>query len=138
MLTGMLKEHATKQQIRKEMQEKKKNEAVVAAHQLSNAVVEHLNSRVHVAYNNQKRLDVETKRLENNGANLIKQTEHWITLIDSFNTALKQIGDVDSWSKVIEDDITIISNTLESVHKGVFNVFENIAKIDFSVSQYFM
>ncbi|KAI1729074.1 GCN5-like protein 1 (GCN5L1) domain-containing protein [Ditylenchus destructor] len=118
MLGGMLKEHQTKQQIRKELQEKKKNEAVVAAHALSNAVVEHLNSRVHVAYNNQKRLDIETKRLENNGVNLIKQTEQWISFIETFNNTLKQIGDVESWSKAIEDDITVISNTLEEVHKG--------------------
>jgi hypothetical protein len=58
-------------------------------HELSNAVVDHLNLRISYAYNNQKRLDIECKKLEKNGANLAKQAEQWTTVVDSFNSAFK-------------------------------------------------
>jgi hypothetical protein len=118
VLGSLVKEHSVKQQIRKELQEKRKNEAVVAAHGLSNAIVEHLNSRVSQAYGFQKRLDVESKKLDNHASNLVRATEQWITFIDSFNNALKEIGDVESWSKVIEKDMTVITKTLETVYNG--------------------
>lgn len=113
----MIKEHGLKQNVSKEMQEKRKNEAIVAAHSLTDSVVDHLNLRVSHAYNSQKRLDVECKKLENNSANLVKHTEQWVELVQQMNQSLKEIGDVESWSKVIERDITLISNVLEHVHK---------------------
>uniref|UniRef100_A0AC35F4A3 Biogenesis of lysosome-related organelles complex 1 subunit 1 n=1 Tax=Panagrolaimus sp. PS1159 TaxID=55785 RepID=A0AC35F4A3_9BILA len=116
MLPQIVKDSHFKQQIRRELQEKKKNEAVVAAHSFSNAVVDHLNAKVSHAYNNQKRIDVEGKRLDNNSAKLILQAEQWATMIESFTNAIKEMGDVQSWGNVIENDMKIITQTLEEVH----------------------
>jgi hypothetical protein len=82
-------------------------------------------------------LDVECKKLENNGANLARHAEQWVELVQQMNHALKvsfacnyksrlfkierffqEIGDVENWSKAIEEDISVISNVLKNVHKG--------------------
>ena len=66
---------------------------------------------------NQKRLDSEAKHLHLNATNFSKQTSAWLQLIDSFNTSLKEVGDVQSWARTIETDMRIVSSTLEYAYK---------------------
>lgn len=47
-----------------------------------------------------------------------KQTAQWISMVEGFNQALKEIGDVENWARSIEMDMRTIATALEYVHKG--------------------
>lgn len=117
MLSSMLKEHQAKQTVRKEAQEVKRKDAVAAANNLTQALVDHLNVGVAQAYLNQKRLDAEAKALHQSATNFAKQTQQWLNLVESFSSALKEIGDVENWAHSIEADMRTITCALEYAYK---------------------
>ncbi|XP_050434458.1 biogenesis of lysosome-related organelles complex 1 subunit 1 [Adelges cooleyi] len=117
MLSAIVKEHQSKQAARKESQEIKRKEAVNASKELTNALVEHLNVGVAQAYLNQKKLDAEAKQLHQSAIVFSKQTSQWLSLIDNFNSALKELGDVENWTRTIENDMRNITTTLEYAYK---------------------
>ena len=47
------------------------------------------NKRVSEAFVNQKKIDAKVKQLNLNTNQFIKQSQQWIQLLESFNTALK-------------------------------------------------
>lgn len=118
MLSRLLKEHQAKQNERKELQEKRRREAITAATCLTEALVDHLNVGVAQAYMNQRKLDHEVKTLQVQAAQFAKQTGQWIGMVENFNQALKEIGDVENWARSIELDMRTIATALEYVYKG--------------------
>lgn len=70
------------------------------------------------AYLNQKKLDAEAKQLHQSAIVFSKQTSQWLSLIDNFNSALKELGDVENWTRTIENDMRNITTTLEYAYKG--------------------
>ncbi|KAK7601238.1 hypothetical protein V9T40_008679 [Parthenolecanium corni] len=122
MLSRLMKEHHAKQAERKEKQEVKRKDAIAAANDLTQALVEHLNLGVAQAYLNQKKIEEEVKQLHQNMAQFSKQTQQWVQLIGNFNGSLKQIGDLENWSRIMESDMKFISETLEHTYNGVVSV----------------
>ena len=74
--------------------------------------------RVAQAYLNQKKLDAEAKQLQNSATNFAKQTQSWLNLVESFSSALKEIGDAENWARSIEGDMRTIATALEYSYKG--------------------
>nr|XP_042713299.1 biogenesis of lysosome-related organelles complex 1 subunit 1 isoform X1 [Chrysemys picta bellii] len=70
------------------------------------------------AYVNQRKLDHEVKTLQIQAAQFAKQTGQWINMVENFNQALKEIGDVENWARSIELDMRTIATALEYVYKG--------------------
>ncbi|XP_053231193.1 biogenesis of lysosome-related organelles complex 1 subunit 1 isoform X1 [Podarcis raffonei] len=75
-------------------------------------------ARVAQAYVNQRKLDHEVKTLQIQAAQFAKQTGQWISMVENFNQALKEIGDVENWARSIEMDMRTIATALEYVYKG--------------------
>ncbi|XP_067931985.1 biogenesis of lysosome-related organelles complex 1 subunit 1-like [Watersipora subatra] len=117
MLASLLKEHQIRQQERRDVQELRRKRATEAIGKLTSALTDSLNDSVAIAYSNQKKIDAEAKRLQTNAATFAKQTSQWLKLMEEFNSALKEIGDVENWSKSIEADMRTVSTALEYVYK---------------------
>ncbi|CAG5979049.1 unnamed protein product [Menidia menidia] len=113
MLSRLLKEHQAKQNERKELQERRRREAITAATCLTEALVDHLNVGVAQAYVNQRKLDHEVKTLQVQASQFSKQTAQWISMVEGFNQALKEIGDVENWARSIEMDMRTIATALD-------------------------
>ncbi|CAF4903823.1 biogenesis of lysosome-related organelles complex 1 subunit 1 [Pieris napi] len=117
MLSSLIKEHQAKQSAKRTTQELKRKECISAANDLTQALVDHLNVGVAQAYLNQKKLDAEAKLLHQGAINFSKQTQQWVALVEHFSSALKEIGDVENWARSIENDMKIITNTLERAYE---------------------
>uniref|UniRef100_T2MDX9 Biogenesis of lysosome-related organelles complex 1 subunit 1 n=1 Tax=Hydra vulgaris TaxID=6087 RepID=T2MDX9_HYDVU len=118
MLSAALKEHNLKNSTFKESQEERKRVALASISNFSNHLVDALNTDVEQAYNNQKKIENEAKKLQNHVELFSKQTQLWINMLENFNQALKELGDVDNWARTIEADITTIASALEYAYKG--------------------
>ncbi|KAJ8024986.1 Biogenesis of lysosome-related organelles complex 1 subunit 1 [Holothuria leucospilota] len=117
MLSSLVREHQAKQAARRDIQERRRKEAIISASNVTKALVENLNNRVAIAYNNEKKLDAEAKQLQANAALFAKQSMQWLQLIENFNQALKELGDVENWSKSLESDMQTIASALEYAYK---------------------
>ena len=45
------------------------------------------------------------------------QTQNWVQLVDGFNDKLKELGDIENWSRTIETDMMTLSSSLEYIYK---------------------
>ena len=74
MLSRLVKEHQDKQSKYKEQQEKKHKEVLAAVHKLTQTLVDGINLGVETAYENQRKLDQESKKLLSRSVKYMKQT----------------------------------------------------------------
>ncbi|XP_073236280.1 biogenesis of lysosome-related organelles complex 1 subunit 1-like [Porites lutea] len=118
MLSRAYKEHQLKQAAHREKQEHLRREAAVASSRLTYKMMDTLNTGVEQAYVNQRKLETEAKQLQAHAVRFSKQTVQWLQMLEAFNKALKELGDVENWSRVIEADMTAIASALEYAYKG--------------------
>ncbi|CAF1170341.1 unnamed protein product [Adineta steineri] len=119
MLSNIYRQHTQHVADLKQKQEKKKKELLTSAEQLTRLVLDELNDDVSECYKNQKRIDQACKQLTAQSSLLIKQSQAWSTLIGQFTDALKELGDVENYSKIIERECSTIANTLATVHQDM-------------------
>jgi len=128
-MSQTMKRYQTKQSIQRDLQEVRRKEVQQLCTQLNVLLVDKMNSRVEGAYINQKKLQGHTRQLQYNSANLQRQSEQWLKLLDNFNEALKEIGDVSNWAKSLENEMTKISHTLAYAYKGEVENFNSNVSI---------
>ncbi len=69
--------------------ENKKKLALSSVNAVTNGLLDQVNTGVAQIFLNQKKLESETRILQQQALRFSKQTAQWITLIDQFNTSLK-------------------------------------------------
>ncbi|KAI8074000.1 biogenesis of lysosomal organelles complex-1, subunit 1 [Gongronella butleri] len=117
-LSQLLKDHQQKQADARRTNERLRRDVVDATTTLTDTLTDHVNQGVSTLFAKQKQLEKEAKALADQTAAYDKQTKQWVALVDDFNDALKELGDVKHWAQVMEQDMRAVMATLEFVHDG--------------------
>lgn len=113
-LNRLVKEHQLKQAASKRENEQLKKDAIQSVGVFSDAVADTVSGRVSQIFQNQKNLEQEARNLSMQTARYSKQTAQWLALVEQFDSALKELGDVHNWVRVIQQDIQQVTDSLES------------------------
>ncbi|KAJ3177020.1 biogenesis of lysosome- organelles complex 1 subunit 1 [Geranomyces variabilis] len=104
MLAKTLRDHQQKQVAEKLNAERLQREAATGVTALTDCLADAMNARVAQAFKNQREIETEAKRLQAATTQHGRQSRQWLKLFNDFNQALKDLGDVRSWSSAIERD----------------------------------
>lgn len=116
----------------KEQNDKHRRDALVAVGAVTEGLANAVNDGVARIFVAQRKIDAESRQLQTNAGKFAKQTAAWIKLVDQFNTALKEVGDIQTWAKTIEADLQVVCATLESVQRE--NRFDTVVNSSTSTS----
>nr|CAG8595734.1 7972_t:CDS:2 [Entrophospora candida]CAG8627729.1 12770_t:CDS:2 [Entrophospora candida] len=118
MLSRLVREHTQKQQSVRRNNEQLRKEAIQAVNGVTDSLSDTLNERVASIFKTQREIESESRHLSSQSAKYTKQTKQWLNMLNLFNTAIKELGNVQNWAEVVERDMREIAMTLEFVHKG--------------------
>eukprot|EP01130_Rhizamoeba_saxonica_P013294 TRINITY_DN5669_c0_g1_i1.p2 TRINITY_DN5669_c0_g1~~TRINITY_DN5669_c0_g1_i1.p2 ORF type:complete len:128 (+),score=39.45 TRINITY_DN5669_c0_g1_i1:61-444(+) len=109
--------HEKKQERVRDDIEKTRRTVIADVERVTEGLVEDVNGGAAKIFLNQRVIEKESRQLDAQCSKLNKQSEQWMRLLDGFNDALKEVGDVENWSRVIENDMKDVVQILEFVHK---------------------
>ncbi|KAJ1955919.1 hypothetical protein EC988_001615 [Linderina pennispora] len=115
-LAEILRDHQATQAEHRRATDELRRAAVQDVGDLCDTATTSLSSQLSRVLENQR----EIESLSRDCAHLVQQharsTAKWTRLVDQFNGALKELGDVRNWAQVIERDMLDVAATLELVH----------------------
>ena len=77
-------------------------------------MVDGVNVRVAEVYHNQKLIDAEVRALQAEAQKFGRATGQWLEILDKFHRSLKELGDVENWTEIIESDLGKIAGYLDA------------------------
>ncbi|KAI9009157.1 biogenesis of lysosome-related organelles complex 1 subunit 1 [Hyaloraphidium curvatum] len=113
MFSALSKEHATRQNAIRTRIERYRRDAQAAIDLLNGPLLDSLNLGVAQVFKNERDLEADAKRFQAAAAAYHKQCRDWLSLVDQFDNALKELGDVRNWAAVMERDMLQIVTAVE-------------------------
>ena len=125
--------------------ERLRRRAVESMRGVSENMVDSVNMGVAHVFANQRKLEAEARKLQAETQRFAKQTTQWLSMLESFNVALKvrahgevhlqgrgvwrvlscwlltrpqELGDVENWAEHIEKDMNAVAAALEEIHSS--------------------
>ncbi|XP_062016258.1 biogenesis of lysosome-related organelles complex 1 subunit 1 [Rosa rugosa] len=102
----------------RERTDRAKKDAIKKAARAAELMVEAVNGGVQESFVNEKRIELEIRALAATITRFTKQTDQWLTVTHSMNTAIKEIGDFENWMKIMEFDCKSITAAIHNIHQA--------------------
>ena len=115
MFADLKKEYDERRKELKARIQVSKKEMGRLAEPLASHILNGLNSQVELLHQNQKNIEVKAKKYRQESGKLKAQCAKWISLYDSLNLSLKELGDIVNWAEIIENDMQKVSAAVSKI-----------------------
>ncbi len=119
-MQNLVREHAVARQALKDENDELHRQVVASVGDVSSGLLDSVNKDVAQAFLNEKQIESEIAKLQAETAEFVKRSQQWVSLVSGFNTSIKEIGDVENWSRTIESDMNDVATRLEQLHAQRF------------------
>ncbi|XP_050368689.1 biogenesis of lysosome-related organelles complex 1 subunit 1 [Argentina anserina] len=117
-LLQLVQEHHQNSLKLRERTDRAKKDAIKKAARAAELMVEAVNGGVQESFVNEKRIEHEIRALAATITRFTKQTDQWLSVTNSINTAIKEIGDFENWMKIMEFDCKSITAAIHNIHQA--------------------
>ena len=101
----------------KKLIEEKRKTMYACAAAANKALLSSVNDGVAQVHENEKQLEIESKKLHDETALCVKQTSQWLDMYKRLNNSMNELGDVETWAKRVQAEMKTIASSLEYVTK---------------------
>ncbi|RKP27981.1 GCN5-like 1 [Syncephalis pseudoplumigaleata] len=112
MSAKLIKDHTHRQNQLRRDNDKRRKETVQALGNYTDALAETLNAGVGQVFANERELRQQASKLDRQTARTMELTKQWLALSGKINGAIKELGMVTHFCKVIEGDARELAETL--------------------------
>lgn len=114
-LAQLERRHESRVAALKQQSEQQFRVATKAGNAATTALVAGVNRDCAELHQGAKRVDGELKELMKQTEQMHKRTQQWAAMMLKFNGALKELGDVANWSRMIERDVEDTVTVLDAI-----------------------
>ena len=101
----------------KKLIDEKRKTMYACAAAANKALLSSVNDGVAQVHENEKQLEIESKKLHDETALFVKQTSQWLDMYKRLNNSMNELGDVETWAKRVQAEMKTIASSLEYVTK---------------------
>ncbi|XP_008245706.1 PREDICTED: biogenesis of lysosome-related organelles complex 1 subunit 1-like [Prunus mume] len=98
--------------------EKAKKDEIKKAERAAELMVDAVNGSIQESLVNEKLSEYEIRALTATITRFTKQTDQWLSVTHSMNSAIKEIRDFENWMKIMEFDCKSITAAIHNIHQA--------------------
>ncbi|KAJ2718548.1 hypothetical protein GGI07_005701 [Coemansia sp. Benny D115] len=118
-LSDILRDHQSAHHEHKRATEQLRKDAVRDIGDLCDTATTSLSAQLTRVLTNQREIEALSRDCAHLVQQHVRSSTKWVKMVDQFNGALKELGDVRNWAQVIERDMLDVAATLEIVHSSL-------------------
>ena len=116
-LKELAAQQANRRNDNKKILEEKRKVMYACAAAANQSLLSSINDGVAQVHENEKQLEIESKKLHDETALFVKQTSQWLNMYKRLNNSMNDLGDVETWAKRVQAEMKTIASSLEYVTK---------------------
>ena len=94
---------------------RRRKEVLNAVPKVADALVTSVNSSVAEIFANQRLIEAKVGQLRGQSQKFTDQSQQWLSVVDSFNNSVKQLGDFEMYAGTVEGDMRMVAKTIELI-----------------------